>query len=350
MPAKFVYLNPSCRITRVRRLPAAGKVLVTNGQPVSTNEVIASIEVPEKHLELNIPELLGIESSRTDDVFVVKTGDPVQTGTLIARKSGLFAKKVTSPVDGRIVDITNGKVIVEHGSNPIVVKAGFTGSVREVIPNIGAIIISEGALLQGVWGNRRMAEGLMICIARNRVEELTPERMDVNLRGSVVFGGPCMKGEVLRRAEEIPLRGLVVSGIAADLLDYACTMTIPIMSLIGVGKAVFDEHTFNIISTMDKRVACVNATAWDRCLGSRPEVVIPKRDTKPQSEANEEVEYKAGQLVRILQSPLWETARIKSLLPEERVYPSGFVAQSALCILGNGEEIVQPLVNLEVIL
>jgi hypothetical protein len=350
MTAKYVYLNPSCRITRVRRLPAPGKVLVTNGQPVTTNEVIASIELPEKHLELNILDQLEVDLLRVDKTLAVRVGDPVGAGTLIARKSGLLAKTVTSPVDGRIVEITNGKVIVEHGSNPIVVKAGFTGTVREVIPNYGAIITSGGALLQGVWGNQRMAEGLMICIARNRIEELAPERMDVSLRGSVVFGGPCMKSEVLHRAEEIPLRGMVISGIAPDLLEYASGMTIPIMVLVGIGKAVYDEHTFNIISTMDKRVACVNATAWDRCLGSRPEIVIPKREETLLSESPEEAEYKVGQLVRILQSPLWETARIKTLLPEERVFPSGSVAQSAICTLGNGEEIAQPLVNLEVIL
>jgi hypothetical protein len=350
MTAKYVYLNPSCRITRVRRLPAPGKVLVTNGQPVTTNEVIASIELPEKHLELNILDQLEVDLLRVDKTLAVRVGDPVGVGTLIARKSGLLAKTVTSPVDGRIVEITNGKVIVEHGSNPIVVKAGFTGTVREVIPNYGAIITSGGALLQGVWGNQRMAEGLMICIARNRIEELAPERMDVSLRGSVVFGGPCMKSEVLHRAEEIPLRGMVISGIAPDLLEYASGMTIPIMVLVGIGKAVYDEHTFNIISTMDKRVACVNATAWDRCLGSRPEIVIPKREETLLSESPEEAEYKVGQLVRILQSPLWETARIKTLLPEERVFPSGSVAQSAICTLGNGEEIAQPLVNLEVIL
>ena len=79
--------------------------------------------------------------------------------------------------------------------------------------------------------------------------------------------------------------------------------------------------------------------------------MIPKRGEALLSESTESAEYKAGQLVRILQSPaLWETARIKTLLPEDRVYPSGIVAKSALCILNNGEEIVQPLVNLEVIL
>jgi hypothetical protein len=350
MTAKHVYLNPSCRITRVRRLPAAGKVMVSNGQPVTTNEVIAAIDLPEKHLELNILDLLGVDLTQVDKYMAVKPGEPVQTGTVVAHKGGLFARKVISPVDGRVVEINNGRVMVEHGSNPIVVKAGFTGTVREVIPNYGAIITSGGALLQGVWGNRKMAEGLMICMSRSRIEELSPERMDVNLRGSVVFGGPCMREEVLRRAEEIPLRGLVVSGIAPNLLEFANTLTFPILVLVGLGKAVYDEHTFNIITGLDKRVACVNATAWNRCLGTRPEIVIPKRDDTPLSESTEETEYKPGELVRILQSPLWETARIKALLPEERVYPGGTIAQSALCIRDNGEEIVQPLVNLEVIL
>ena len=150
---------------------------------------------------------------------------------------------------------------------PSLVKAGFTGTIREIIPDFGAIVVSEGALLQGVWGNGKLAEGLMICMARNRIEELSPDRMDVNLRGSVVFGGPCMKIETLQRAAEIPLRGLVVSSIAPDLLEYASTLPFPVMALIGVGKAVYDEHPFQIISSMDKRVACVNASSGIAALG-----------------------------------------------------------------------------------
>jgi hypothetical protein len=351
MTARQVYLNPSCRITRIRRLPAAGRVLVSTGQPVSTNEVIASIDIPEKHLELNVADKLGVSADRVARWLQVKPGDQIQKEAVVAHKGGLLAKSVTSPVDGRVTEITNGKILVEYGSNPVAVKAGFTGTIREIIPDFGAIVVSEGALLQGVWGNGKLAEGLMICMARNRIEELSPERMDVSLRGSVVFGGSCMRVETLKRAAEIPLRGLVVSSIAPDLLEYASTIPFPIMALIGVGKAVYDEHCYQIILKMDKCVACVNATVWDRCLGSRPEVVIPQRGKALLSESNENAEYKIGQLVRILQSPaLWETAQIKTLLSEDRLYPSGIVTRSALCILNNGEEIVQPLVNLEVIL
>jgi hypothetical protein len=350
LTARFVYLNSACRITRVRKLPAAGKVMVSNGQPVTTNEVIAAIEIPDKHLELNVSDELGFDPDRVSRAILVKPGDALQKGMLIARRSGLLPKTLTSPVDGRVVDLVQGKLLVEYGSNPINVKAGFTGTVREVIPNYGAILVTEGALLQGVWGNGKMAEGLMICMARNRIEELSPEHMDVSLRGSVVFGGPCMHVETLQRAAEISLRGLIVSGIDPHLLEYAGTIAFPVMVVAGLGKAVYDEHTYNIISMMDKRVACVNAAAWDRCQGSRPEVVIPQHGEVLLTESPEEAEYKVGQMVRILQSPLWETARIKTLLPEERVFPSGVIAQSALCILGTGEEIVQPLVNLEVIL
>jgi hypothetical protein len=270
---------------------------------------------------------------------------------VIARKGGLLVKLVTSPVDGRVVDISSGRVLVEFGSNPIFVKAGLSGLVKEIIPDFGAILGAEGALLQGVWGNGEMAEGLMICMARNRTEELSPERMDISLRGSIVFGGPCLKAEVIYKASEIPLRGLVVSGIAPELLELAGRQPFPIMALIGLGRVPYDEHTYQIIGNMEKNVTCVNASAWDRCRGSRPEVIIPKHGDTLVTVLAEDVDYQVGQLVRILQSPyLWETARIKTLLRDARTYPGGVTAESAMCVLDNGEEIVQPLVNLEVIL
>ncbi len=325
--------------------------MVKNGQPVSTSEVIASIDVPGKHLDLDIAHALGLDPVRAARAIIPKPGDTIRKGDVIARRGGMIAKLVYSPADGKVVESSNARVLIDLGSSPLVVQAGFTGLVKEVIPDRGAILVAEGAILQGVWGNGRLAEGLMICLARNQIEELIPDRMDVSLRGSVVFGGPCLDSETLRLASEIPLRGLVVSSIAPDILDLAKNLPFPIMALIGIGKVSYDDYSYQIITNMDRRVACINAVPWDRCSGSRPEVVIPKRGEGHISELPEVVDYQAGQLVRILQSPyLWETARIKTLLPDARMYPSGVYAPSALCVLENGEETVQPLVNLEVIL
>lgn len=325
--------------------------MVKNGQIVSTNEVIASIEIPGKHKDLDIAQALGLDPMEAARLILCKQGDTVRIGDVIARKRGLFPKLVYSPVNGKVADCSNARVLIEMGSNPLVVYSGFTGVVKEVIPDYGAILVTEGAVIQGVWGNGRLAEGLMICLARSPVEELNPERMDVGLRGSVVFGGSCLKADTLRFTSEIPLRGLVVSSIAPELLGMAESLPFPVIALIGLGKIPYDDHTYQMIINIDKRVACVNATAWDRCSGSRPEVVIPKRGEGPVAELPEEVEYRTDQLVRILQSPyLWETARIKTILPDARLLPSGITAVSALCVMDNGEETVQPLTNLEVIL
>ncbi len=351
LTAYLVYFNPSCRITRVRRLPAAGKVLVKSGQPVSTNDVIASIDMPDKHLNLDVSRILGLDPIQAARVIKPKPGDTIRKGEVIARRGGILSKQILSPVDGKVTDCSNARVLVELGSNPLIVQAGFTGIVREVIPEYGAILVAEGAILQGVWGNGRLAEGLIICLARNQVEELNPDRMDVSLRGSVVIGGPCMKAETLRLAADIPLRGLVVSSLAPELLEFAEKLPFPVMALIGLGRVPFDNHTYKIVGNLNKHVACVNAVPWYRYSGTRPEVVVPRRGEGHIAELPDNVEYETGQLVRILQSPyLWETARIKDILPEARHYPSGIVATSALCELENGKETVQPLVNLEVIL
>ena len=90
MTARQVYLNPSCRITRIRRLPAAGHVLVSTGQPVSTNEVIASIDIPEKHLELNVADKLGVSAERVARWLQVKPGDQIQKEAVIAHRGGLL--------------------------------------------------------------------------------------------------------------------------------------------------------------------------------------------------------------------------------------------------------------------
>jgi len=351
MNANLVYINPACRITRVRRLPAAGQVMVKNGQPVSTNEVIASIDMPDKHLNLDVSRILGLDRAQAARAIIPRPGDMIRKGEVIARRGGLLSKQLTSPVDGKVTDCSNARVLVELGSNPIIVQAGFTGIVKEVIPGYGAILVAEGAILQGVWGNGRLAEGLIISLVRNQVEELNPDRMDVSLRGSVVFGGPCINAETMRLAADIPLRGLIVSSIAPELLELAEKLPFPVVALIGLGKVPYDDHSYQIIGDLNKHVACINAVPWDRYSGLRPEVVVPRRGEGRITELPDNVEYTTGQLVRILQSPyLWEIARIKEIFPEARRYPSGIIADSALCELANGKETVQPLVNLEVIL
>lgn len=351
MTANFVYINSSCRITRVRQLPAAGRVMVKSGQPVSTSEVIASIDMPEKHLNLDVSRALGLNPSQASQAILAKPGDSIQKGEVIARRGGLMSKQIFSPVDGRVTDCSNARILIELGSNPITVQAGFTGIVKAVIPDYGAIVVTEGAILQGVWGNGRLAEGLILNLARNQIDMITPDRMDISLRGSVVFGGPCVDSDTLRLASDIPLRGLVISSLAPELIELAEILPFPVMALTGLGKIPYDDFSYKIITSMEKRVACVNAIPWDRCSGSRPEVVIPRRGEGSIAELPDDVDYNIGQLVRILQSPYaWQTARIKNLLPQISIFPSGISAESAVCVFENGEETIQPLENLEVIL
>lgn len=351
MNANLVLINPDCRITRIRTLPYPGKVIVTTGQLISTNDIIASIELPEKHLEINVATGLGVDPNRAASLIQVKPGDPVRKGDVLANRSGLLSKTVFSPGDGRVLDCSNARILIAVGSRPLTVQAGFSGQVKEVLPDLGAVLTTEGAILQGAWGNGRMAEGLLICLAGNRGELLAPDRMDISLRGSVVFGGPCLQAETLQRAAEIPLRGLVISGMAPELFPLADQMPFPVMVLIGPGAVPFDDFSLRIVQDLNKRVVCVNASAWGQRPGQRPEVIIPRHNEGPVSELPDTVDYQPGQLVRFLQSPYpWETARIKSLHPEAWAFASGITTPAALCVLENGKETVQALMNLEVIL
>ncbi|NIM07938.1 MAG: hypothetical protein GTO53_01975, partial [Planctomycetales bacterium] len=79
------------------------------------------------------------------------------------------------------------------------------------------MIEMTGSLLQGVWGNGRIDFGVMRVIAEAPTHHLTPDQLDVQMRGSIIFGGRCDQEETLQAAAELSLRGLILFSMPARL-------------------------------------------------------------------------------------------------------------------------------------
>src|SRR6266511_3640693 len=114
-----------------------------------------------------------------------------------------------------------GKVLMEVGDTRIELRAGLPGVVTQVIAERGVIIRTAGALVQGVWGNGRIDNGLMVSLLEKPDDILTEARLDVSLRGSVILGGHVRDVETLKVAAELPVRGLILSSLASSLITNA---------------------------------------------------------------------------------------------------------------------------------
>ena len=350
MQSSVIHVLPLTFIRRERLLPVSGKVLARVGQKVLATDVIAEGRTSDCHQLLDISRGLGVGLDEADKLVVRKVGDLVEKGGIIAGPVGVLHRTVSAPENGMIVAIGDGQVLMELEGTLLELRAGIPGTVVQIIPDRGAVIETTGALIQGVWGNGQMDKSIMNVLSHAPAEELTSSQLDVSRRGSIVLGGILTQEETLRTAIGLPLRGLIMGSMPSHLLPVALKAPFPILLLSGFGKLPIDPVSFAILTTNEQREVTVNACAWDRFQGQRPEVVIPLPSSgtippPPQADI-----FASGQTVRIQRAPhAGKAGTIASLKPSAQLFSSGIRASAAVINLDNGEQVVVPLANLEVI-
>ena len=103
-------------------------------------------------------------------------------------------------------------------------------------------------------------------------------------------------------------------------------------------------------ATNAKREVTVNAEAFDRYTGARPEVIIPLPISSEPAAPHDMENFAPGLQVRLRRPPAMGTiGSIVNVLPGLITLPSGLRAPAAEVKLENGETVVAPLVNLEVV-
>lgn len=238
------------------------------------------------------------------------------------------------------------------GETKIELRAGLSGTVIELIPNRGAVIQAVGALAQGVWGNGRIDTGAMVNLMEQPDSVLDAGRLDVSMRGMVILGGIVKDAETLKAAAEVAVRGLILSSLYPSLLPLAREMRYPIVLTEGFGPMPMNSAAYKLLSTNAKREVTVNAENRDRYSGSCPEVIIPLPvSAERQPPALRDVEtFAPGIQVRMRRPPsAGMIGSITALKPGLTAFPSGLRAPAAEVKLENGETVIAPLINLEVI-
>lgn len=342
------HILPLTTVRRTRSLPDSGRVLVHTGQKVNPTDVVAECPLPGKHMLLDVRRALGIQRASALQKAMERTvGEEVKKGDIIAQTGGLFSRVVRAPEDGVILAIQRGQVLLALPGDTYSLKAGINGTVTDVIPEIGVVIESSGALLQGVWGNDRIDAGLLLVAAKSPEEELTRSNLDITMRGSIVAGGHVTDADALHAAAELPLRGLILGSMTADLLPVARDMEYPIVLLEGFGRIPINPLAYKVLLGQVKRDVAVNA-GWNPDRGETPEAFIPLPAEGEPIEAPSEL--KIGQTVKIIKPP--HTSQVGELtavrpglttLPNKMRVPTGEVR------LETNETVIVPLVNLTII-
>ncbi len=337
-------------ILRERVLPINGRVNARLNQKVSPSDVVAEANWAREHVLLDVGRALNLSPNAADRLIRCKTGERVSTGAVIATGPGMMGKTVTAPRDGRVVITGGGQVLIEVGESRMELRAGIPGNVVQIIPDRGVMIQTAGALIQGVWGNGRVDTGILTNLAEQPDSVLTGGRLDVSLRGAVIIAGQCKDADTLQAAAELPVRGLILASLFPSLLAVAREMRYPIILTDGFGSMPMNSSAYRLLTTNVKREATINAEALDRYRGGRPEIIIPLPVSSEPAPPQEVATFAAGQTVWMRRPPAaGMIGTITALRPGLTTLPSGLRAPAADIKLENGEQVLVPLINLEVV-
>ncbi len=348
--AAVQHILPLTTIVRERMLPVKGTVRARMHQKVAPGDIVAEAAWAREHVFLDVARTFGVTGDVADRKIRCKPGDQLQAGAVIAIGTGLLPKVVRAPRAAKVVACGGGQVLLESGETRLELRAGLSGVVTEVIADRGVVIQTVGALIQGVWGNGRVDTGVMVNLADKADALLTADRLDVSMRGSIIVAGEVKDGALLQAAGDLPVRGLIIGGLFPSLLPLAREMRYPIVLTDGFGPLPMNSAAYRLLTTNAKREATLNAELFDRYSGARPEVIIPLPSDMPPAPPQDVEVFAPGQSVRLRRQPAaGMIGTIIELRPGSTAFPSGLRAPAAQVRLENGQQLLIPLVNMEVV-
>lgn len=355
-------------ISKKRRLPILGEVLVQKGSKVSPETPVAKAYIPGNPQSINVANILGCEAEDIENYMKKKAGDTIAKDEILASSKsffGLFKTECKSPVAGTVEHVSEitGQVIIRGPAVPIVINAYVTGTVTEIIDREGVTVETKGAFIQGIFGVGGEREGVLKMISQNHDEVLDGPAITADCKDKILVGGSLMTGAAIKKAAAVGARGIVAGGIIdKDLVDYlgfdiGVAITghedIPLSLIVteGFGKIPMANKTFDLLKSLEGMTASINGATQIRAGVMRPEIIVPNEAAVVhESTVDLEGNLDAGTVIRCIREPYFgQIAEIVDLPPELFVIETGAKVRIMHVKLRTGEVVVVPRANVELI-
>lgn len=355
-------------VRKVRRLPILGEVLVTEGQEVRPQDVVARAELPGNPQTINIARLLSIDPGEVPGIITKEVGDEVRVDEVLARSRGIFGlgkRELKSPVAGRIELISNvtGQVTVREPPLPIEVAAYLAGRVADIMPREGAVIETVGAMIQGIFGVGGERGGQVAIACKGPAETLDASVITEQHAGKVVGGGALITAAALRRAAEVGVAALVAGGmIDTDLIafighDLGVAITgqepVPFTVILteGFGRIPMADRTWNLLQRLQGRDASVNGATQIRAGVMRPEILVPEPGGKIEAAADGAAALDVGTVIRLIREPFFgQLAEVTELPPDlDVIETEAHVRVLKARLRDGGQTLTIPRANVEIL-
>ena len=356
------------KIVKERLLPLKGNVLVNENEYVNSDSIVASTEIPGNVQMVNIANELNIDVNQVDHCMLVKVNDTIEKKQLIAQSKGIFGmfkSDVKSPIDGKIINISNvtGQVVISEHPVPINVDAYIPGKIKDVYDKEGVLITSVGTFVQGIIGIGGEKQGEMVVLVENYTDRVNASHITNDLKDKIIICGSYIDLELYEKAKKIGVKGIVCGGVDYDtiskILGYslgvAITGTENTTTLIlteGFGHIDMADRTFKILKENNKKFVSINGATQIRAGVLRPEIFI-KSDSSGESKSisNQDLIISEGSSVRVIREPYFgRIGKIVSLPYELMTMKSETKVRVAEVEFEDGLKEIIPRANLEVIL
>ena len=360
-------VKKSSIVQKLRRLPLLGEVFVKENDQVNYNDIIARTEISGDPEIVKVSMIMGLEPEDTLRYMTKQIGDKVEKGEQIAFYKALFGlikKEVKSPVSGTLESFSEitGQAIVRGAPIPVEVDAYIPGKIIEVVPNEGAVIETQAAFIQGIFGIGGEVHGEIHMAVSNNTEILETDLVKPEHKGKILIGGSRVTLDALKRAVEFSVSAVVSGGIRhEDLISFtgeeigvAITgqeeVGITLIITEGFGTMNMSQRTFELLKEFEGYSASVNGSTQIRAGVLRPEIIIPhKIEIEDTSEALSQGMI-PGTPIRIIRQPYFGAiGKVHSLPIELQQLESESMVRVVNIELENGKVVTVPRANVEII-
>lgn len=357
-------------LTKERRLPLPGEILIKQGTKVRGEEVVARTDLPGNVQTLNIHGLLGILPDEVEEAMLKIVNDTIKKNEIIAQSKGLFGlfkSSVKSPVDGIIESISKitGQIIMREPPIPVEVIAYIDGEVVDIIQNEGVKIKTHGSFIQGIFGIGGETIGELAMVANKPNEVLTEKDIDKAFKDKIIVGGSIVTYSALEQARKVGVKGIVIGGIEDDDLkqfmgyDIGVAITgseqvgLTLIITEGFGKMSMAARTFQLLKSLAGKKSSINGATQIRAGVMRPEVIVPT-ETAPVSKKTADISSGAGldigMAVRIIREPHFGAiGKVVALPVELKKIETEALVRVLQVELEDKEIVALPRANVEII-
>jgi hypothetical protein len=266
------------RIRIQRTLPTPGEILVGIGEHVDAWQKIARIPTNSEIRVVNVAQILGLDTPDLSRVMVKRRGDRVEAGEILAARRGvipLWHKPCRSPIAGRLAAIGPSWVVIKAESETVDLLAFVAGQVTDITDHRSVIIEMTGTHIAGACGVGGEGTGYLKIPVDDPSYTLTVDDIGLGFNNAILVGGATVSPQVLDRAREMKIRGIIVGSISASLHDSISNPPFPIVATEGYGNLPMSRPVFDILKQFEGHKVFISGQGGGTQDSARPTIIIP---------------------------------------------------------------------------